>query len=84
MGGADGLAGRFEQSYDVIEGVVAEALDGEYPLSWEGNTLAVELDEEQYAREFGGPGVPIQPHVRPRLIQAIDPARRAAEKVWNG
>lgn len=67
MGQFNDALAEIEQS---VHDELAKAAPGEtFDVSWGEDGIVVSLTEEQAAREFGGPDIPLRPAVRTSLLK---------------
>jgi len=76
MGGVDAMIDKVAVA---LERTVGHPVD----VKFDGDTIYVDLDEEDAAREYGAPGVQMQPVFRQGIAQSTTAARLAWDKAVN-
>jgi high-affinity K+ transport system ATPase subunit B len=68
---------------DVVAANLARTVGRDVEVTADEDLLVVDLSEAEAAREFGAPGVQMQPVYRQAFIQSISDANRAFNRVVN-
>jgi len=74
----------FDEIIDQISSTLERTVGHPVDVRFDGDSVYVDLDDEEAAREFGGPGMTMQPVYRQGFAQSVALARVKWNKKVNG